>query len=197
MSENFFAYFVLFFYLIPIMLVVPIIRKRRRFVNTLLEHQRMKRNGTVKKILGIPYYLEFPMDGQTVTLSLSHGSRNSPECSLFRVNMSSASDFVVTVRFEDAVTKFGKKFGLKDIQVMSPEFDEAFLVGGLDEHRVRAFLDTDVQHTLMDWKALKPSLTVSNKSLEFRVYQLIKDDETLDRFIDAGQKLLVKRREFI
>ena len=188
--EKFWAWWALIFYILPLFIALPLIRMRRREVNSLLTGVALKYDGTIRSMVGIPYYVGFDIDGTAVSLSLSHRRRNSPPITLFSVELAMAPEWEMVITQEDAVSRLGKRLGKSDIEVTRPEFDDKFNVRGSDEPRVRSYLQPAVQDILLKWHGCDVVLEFRERHLRFVIYKMIKEDDRLDEFISDGAALL-------
>lgn len=59
-------------------------------------------------------------------ISLIPGSRNTPP--YLNISFYKRSSFRLGISRENILTRFGKKFGLQDVKIQDPRFDEKFLV---------------------------------------------------------------------
>ena len=193
--DKFWAWWALVFYILPVMIAIPFIRKRRRGVNNMLTGVALRYGGAIKSIIGIPYYVGFELDGISLSLSLSHGSRNSPQQTLITSDLRMKMPVTLWVGPENNLAEFGKRLGLQDIEVMQPEFDKQFLVQGKDENFVRRLLDDKVQDLLLKWRDVHASLYIRDNKFRFTVYELIQDEERLDDLITDAHQLVQKISE--
>lgn len=190
--DKFWAWWALIFYILPVFIAIPLIRRRRRGVNSLLTGIALKYDGTIKSIMGIPYYVGFELDGKPVSLSLSHSSRNSPAQTQLAAELSAPAALAVWIGPENKLITFGKRWGLQDIEVMRPDFDAKFLVRGPEEHRIREFLTPQIQELLLKWQSRQATLNVKDNRFRFIVYELIGDEALLEEFIEDAGTLLEK-----
>lgn len=188
--DKFWAWWALIFYILPVVIVIPLVRRRRRVVNSLLTGVALRYNGTIKSMIGIPYYVGFDLEGVPVSLSLSHGSKNSPPQTLMTAEPALPVGTVISVAPEGTLAAFAKRWGLKDIEVMDPEFDRQFIIHGSDENLPRRFLQPDIRQVLLKWRDRDVSLRVTDGRMRFAIARLIEEDHDLDEFIQDGAALL-------
>lgn len=62
--------------------------------------------------------------------------------------------------------ELGKAFGLQDIEVGNPNFDDYLIVKGTDSHRVRAILSVPVQSAITDLLFSFNNITITGSSVE-------------------------------
>jgi hypothetical protein len=74
--------------------------------------------------------------------------------------------------------------GAQDIQTGDARFDEAFLIQGQPEERVRQVLTPDARRALLRLRALLPSLRVQHSALEASDEGVMSNDR-LRRALDA------------
>jgi hypothetical protein len=87
------------------------------------------------------------------TFSMYTGTTNIPFTRL-RAPYVNADGFRFTVYREGVFSKIGKFFGMQDVTVGHPEFDESFIIKGTDEEKLRSLFSNarmrDLLHALPD-----------------------------------------------
>jgi hypothetical protein len=101
-----------------------------------------------------------------------------------------------TVYRKGLFSELGKLLGMQDIEVGDPEFDEAFIVKGTDESRVRElFSDPEVRSLMLAQPQIRlevkdsegwfgPSFPEDVDELHFQVVGVIKDVDRLKGLFD-------------
>ena len=106
------------------------------------------------------------------------------------------SDKKMFIFKEGALAKLGKVFGLQDIQVGYDSFDKEVIIRGSDEYFIKSILTIDVQDKILRMdKKLNLYIRLEETELEMTVADIIRDDQTFDKFIDLGLALFDKIRE--
>ena len=107
-----------------------------------------------------------------------------------------------TVYRKGFFSELGKLLGMQDIEVGDPEFDEAFIVKGTDEFKVRElFADPEVRSLLLAQPEVRlevkdsegwfgPSFPEDVDELHFQVVGVIKDVERLKGLFDLFAAIL-------
>ncbi|MCA9404255.1 MAG: hypothetical protein KC897_10770 [Candidatus Omnitrophica bacterium] len=190
--DKFWAWWALVFYILPVFISIPLIRRRRRGVNYLLTGVALRYDGAVKSIIGVPYYVGFDLDGIPVSLSLSHPGRRSPAQTSLAVEMDSPFAVEVGIGPGDGPPASGTRWGPQDIDVIRPEFDAEFIVRGPERDPVLRFLTEDLQSLFLKWRRQRVTLSVKNKSLRLTVFELIDEDERLDEFISDARTVIMR-----
>src|SRR4051795_3205327 len=111
-----------------------------------------------------------------------------------------------TVYRKGLFSELGKLLGMQDIEVGDPEFDEAFIVQGTDEPRVRElFADPEVRSLLLAQPQIRlevkdsegwfgPSFPDDVDELHFQVHGVIKEVDRLKALFDLFAALLDRLR---
>ena len=153
------------FFVLPFLIVIPVVRMQNRKYESLFDTQKTKRNGKITKTLGIVSQLEYPLQGQSVKVRISRGGKNSPPTTSMTMPLNTMQKFTIYVGPEFVLSRWAKKLGMQDIQVMNPTFDDAFLVRSNNEAIIRQILDHETQKAFLTLKDLSPSLTNYNHKL--------------------------------
>ena len=107
-----------------------------------------------------------------------------------------------TVYRKGMFSELGKLLGMQDIEVGDPEFDEAFIVKGTDESRVRELLaDPEVRTLMLAQPQIRlevkdgegwfgPSFPVDVDELHFQVHGVIKEMDRLKALFDLFAAVL-------
>ena len=107
-----------------------------------------------------------------------------------------------TVYRKGMFSELGKLLGMQDIEVGDPEFDEAFIVKGTDEARVRElFADPEVRALTLAQPQVRlevkdgegwfgPSFPVDVDELHFQVHGVIKEADRLKALFDLFAAVL-------
>ncbi|MBZ0165385.1 MAG: hypothetical protein K8I00_01170, partial [Candidatus Omnitrophica bacterium] len=149
-------------------------------------------NGTVKFILGIPYYVGFTLNGFPVGVSLSQGRRNSPARTSLVAEAPAIVPFSLWICPEGRDTALGQVAKMPEFKGMSAEFDSLFRVRGDDEHGARQFLTAEIQALLLKWHSRNVDVGFANNKFCFSVRELLNEENTLDDFIDDAGLLLAR-----
>jgi hypothetical protein len=107
-----------------------------------------------------------------------------------------------TVYRKGMFSELGKLLGMQDIEVGDPEFDEAFIVKGTDEARVRElFADPEVRALMLAQPQIRlevkdgvgwfgPAFPVDVDELHFQVHGVIKEADRLKALFDLFAAVL-------
>ena len=110
--------------------------------------------------------------------------------------------FRFTIYSKGLLSELGKLLGMQDIEVGDPEFDEAFIVKGTDEARVRdLFADPEVRSLMLAQRQVHlsvkddegwfgPAFPEGVDELHFQVVGVIKDVERLKGLFDLFAAVL-------
>ena len=110
--------------------------------------------------------------------------------------------FRFTIYRKGLFSDLGKLLGMQDIEVGDPEFDEAFIIKGNDESRVRElFADPEVRPLIQDQPKIRlevkdsegwfgPVFPEDVDELHFQVVGVIKDVERLKALFDLFAAVL-------
>ena len=110
--------------------------------------------------------------------------------------------FRFTIYRKGLFSGLGKLLGMQDIEVGDPEFDEAFIIKGNDEDRVRAlFTDPKIRQMIQDQPQIRlevkdsegwfgPKFPQDVDELHFQVVGVIKDIERLKAQFDLFAAVL-------
>ena len=94
---------------------------------------------------------------------------------------------------ERFVSRVGKFFGMADIQIGSPQFDELYLISGNDEAGIRHLLTADVQSKIDRLRSFLGNddiyFGISRGQLLVKKRSLIRDYNMLERFIRLSLEL--------
>ena len=113
-----------------------------------------------------------------------------------------AQGFRFTIYRKAFFSEFGKLLGMQDIEVGDPEFDEAFIIKGSDESRVReVFSDPKIRVLIQAQPKIRlevkdsegwfgPKFPEDVDELRFQVVGVIKDVERLKALFDLFAALL-------
>lgn len=189
MTKNFLGVFALTFYIVPVvcaLVIIPWRRRKMRGIAKLLTQQALKRDGTVKYMLGIPYYMEYDSDGVPITLSLSLATKKAaPE-----VKMSANVDFdpkiTATISSIDPPADVKKSSFKTD----NPDFNAAFNCDVKNETKWRELLNAELQSVLLRWKRKRLHVSIRPTQVVMRLNESISDQEKLSQFLDGGEKLI-------
>jgi hypothetical protein len=110
--------------------------------------------------------------------------------------------FRFTIYRKGFFSDLGKLLGMQDIEVGEPEFDEAFIIKGNDEDRVRVlFSDSTIRQLILDQSQIRlevkdsegwfgPKLPEDVDELHFQVVGIIKDVDRLKSLFDLFAAVL-------
>ena len=171
-------------------------QSRNKKTAALFDALAMKHNGTLLKgnLLSVPR-LKLDDEGTEILIFSTPGGRNSPPHTWFQARLSLTRDFKINLYREYNFYKVGKMFGMQDVVLDNPEFDESFIVQGSDELIVRSFFSGDIQAKLLPWKERSAALRIENKQLQFSVPSRFQSEQEYDALIETGRALLRQARE--
>ncbi len=195
--DKFWAWWALVFYILPVIIFLPLIRSRRRAVNSQLTEVALKYGGTVKSMIGIPYFVGFDLDGQPVSLSLAQAGRSSPAQTSLAADITFAQSALMWVGPPQSGAGDGRQIVLQEIETLRPDFDEGFVVQGNDDDLARAFLEGRIQDILLKWRPVNATFQLKDKRIRFTVYELIREEERLDEFISDSREIFGRLRELL
>src|SRR5262249_11682372 len=110
--------------------------------------------------------------------------------------------FRFTIYRKWCFSKLGKLLGMQDIEVGVPEFDEAFIIKGNDEDRVRTlFSDPNIRQMIQDQPTIRlavkdsdgwfgPKFPEDVDELHFQAVGMIKDMRRLRALLDLFAAML-------
>ncbi|MDX2249002.1 MAG: DUF3137 domain-containing protein [Bacteroidia bacterium] len=120
------------------------------------------------------------------TYTVSTG-KSSQTYTRIRAPYVNRDDFLFTIYRKSFFTGIGKLFGLKDIEVGYPEFDEAFIIQGNDERKLQMMFSNPQIRELIGYQPaillqlkddegwFKPKFPEGVNELYFQTYGVIKD----------------------
>lgn len=181
--DKFWAWWALIFYILPVIIFVPLIRRRRYVVNSVLTGIAIKYDGAIKSLIGVPYYVAFQYHDVSWTLSLAHRSKSSPAQTSIVADLSGNTYSPLRIGPEDVFAQMGKKIGLKDVSIKNEDFDRQFILKGDDEVMIREFLNPTVREILMRRREQGVTFQLSQEECRFTVNELIDDEARIEDFI--------------
>jgi len=110
--------------------------------------------------------------------------------------------FRFTIYRKGFFSDLGKLLGMQDIEVGDPEFDEAFIIKGNDEHRLQVlFADSKIRQMIQDQPQIRlevkdsegwsgPKFPENVDELHFQVVGVIKDVDRLKALFDLFAAVL-------
>jgi len=136
----------------------------------------------------------------TITLDVLSGE----DCSFTRIRAPfvNPEGFRFTIYRKTFFSDLGKFMGMQDIEVGDPEFDEAFIIKGNDEARVRIlFADARLRKLVQDQPTIRlevkdsegwfgPKFPENVDELHFQVLGVIKDVDRLKALFDLFAAVL-------
>jgi hypothetical protein len=139
----------------------------------------------------------------TVTLDMGTSDEDgeSPATRL-RAPYINPEGFRFTIYRKNLFSDLGKFLGMQDIEVGDPEFDEAFIIKGDDESKVRdRFANSKIRQMIQDQPKFRlevkdsegwfgPKFPENVDELHFQVVGVIKDVERLKTFFDLFATVL-------
>jgi hypothetical protein len=168
---------------------------QKKALTELYQQQAAKRNGQVKRFLLIFPKLILYDQGTQILINQTSGGKNSPPVTSLECTLNSMADYSISIGPEHVFTRIGKGFGMQDILIGNPEFDESFLIQGSDEGTVRAFLAPEIQERVLRLAEKSPIIKIQKKAFSFRVSGRLRTERQLDQFIEAGLELIKKANE--
>jgi hypothetical protein len=155
---------------------------RAREIRKLLDEQATKRDGRVS---GLGFFSHPRLD-----FSFSEDrSKDTPPCTYVIATPGVSREVQFTIRREDWWGKTRKSFGVRDIDLGNPAFDDAFLVEG-DESLAREVLVDQVQQVLIALLPYRPAMTCRHSNLMFSVEFIPFKVGEYDVVIDAALVVL-------
>jgi hypothetical protein len=136
----------------------------------------------------------------TVTLDIY--SDGESQATRLRAPYVNPKGFRFTIYRKGFFSDLGKLLGMQDIEVGDPEFDEAFIIKGNDEDRVRVlFSDAKIRQMVQDQPKIRlevkdsegwfgPKFPEDVDELHFQVVGVIKDVDRLKSLFDLFTALL-------
>jgi hypothetical protein len=115
------------------------------------------------------------------SFSRRHGNQ-STTYTRYQVRYPSAG-FDFTLRREGGLTKIGHFFGIRDVEVGDPAFDDAFKIQTDDPNRLRLLLTPSVRSGLFRLMASFPPVVVSEDHIGMELPRLEKNPEKLESVI--------------
>ena len=140
----------------------------------------------------------------TVTLDIHSESQGESNTTYTRMRAPyvNKDGFRFTIYRKGFFSDLGKLLGMQDIEVGAPEFDEAFIIKGNDEDRVRVlFSDPKIRQMIQDQPTIRlevkdsegwfgPKFPQDVDELHFQVVGVIKDVERLKSLFDLFTAVL-------
>ncbi len=140
------------------------------------------------------------------TVTLDTHTESSGESSVTYTRMPAPyvnpEGFRFTIYPKNLFSDLGKLLGMQDIEVGDPEFDEAFIIKGNDESKVRdLFANSKIRQMTQDQPQIRlevkdsegwfgPKFPEDVDELQFRVIGVIKDVERLKSLFDLFDAVL-------
>ena len=136
------------------------------------------------------------------TLTLDIYDDGESQATRMRAPYVNPEGFRFTIYRKGLFSDLGKLLGMQDIEVGDPEFDEAFIVKGTDEFKVRElFADPEVRSLLLAQPEVRlevkdsegwfgPSFPVDVDELHFQVHGVIKEMDRLKALFDLFAAVL-------
>ena len=189
MTNNFLGIFALTFYIIPVacaLIIIPWRRRRLKGIAKLLTQQALKREGTVKYMLGIPYYMEYDLNGVSVAVSISLATKKV----LPEVKMSTKVDLnpeltglIISRGTADEAT--GANF-----ETDNADFNANFVCTVDHPAKWNDLMNSELQSLLLRWKRKRVRLSVTPTQLTLILNESMADQEDLTQFLDNGEKIV-------
>ena len=86
-------------------------------------------------------------------------------------------------------SRLGKLFGMTDVEIGSPEFDEIFVITGDSEAKLRELLSPDVQQAIRALWRMRPLgdiyFSIGGGKMAVKKLSLIREEKLLARFVEA------------
>lgn len=137
-------------------------------------------------------------DGKKVELDIDidmgGGFEGGYQSTSFKASIASGHDFRFALHHQGLMDTAGKFFGMEDVVIGYPEFDEALIIKTSDRERVhRIFSDINVRETFQSLRSFTLHLTHFHKEpfLELIIEEGITDVEALRKLYDAFYKILM------
>jgi len=164
-------------------------------IKKVMELSSEKRNGAIKRFLGLFYpMLSFSFEGKEVFISVTPKNKNTPPYTCIKYPLDLSRDVKISISPEGPLTSFGKKFGLKDIQVGNPELDEAYVIKSSDDMVILNYLSSGISEKFIQLKANAPILKIDKKSFSFSVPEIPSDNIKLENYITIALELIKKAK---
>ncbi|MDY6958305.1 MAG: DUF3137 domain-containing protein [Halobacteriota archaeon] len=111
-----------------------------------------------------------------------------------KVDVKNMKELSLRVYHEGFFSKIGKRLGMQDIETKNPEFDEMYIVKGIDELEVLNVLDSGVQSKILSLREPgKFNMTLKGRSLTFEESGILTDIELLrshlEILVDVSEKV--------
>ncbi|MEZ4777239.1 MAG: DUF3137 domain-containing protein [Bacteroidia bacterium] len=135
------------------------------------------------------------------TYVVSNG-KTSQTLTRIRAPYVNRDDFLFTIYRENFFTNIGKFFGLKDVVVGYPEFDDAFIIQGNDERKLKMMFSNPKIRELISYQPaihlqlkddegwFQPKFPEGINELYFQVHGVIKDIVRLHDLYDLFTEVL-------
>lgn len=169
-------------------------RKKISEQGRILKQQAQKRNGSIKSNM-LFSRLVFPHQDLEVALWFTTGGKNSPPYTHVNCKLPLIREYKLDLFRQTAFSNIGKKFGMQDIQINNPDFDDSFIIQGSDEMAVRNILSQDIQQKLLAYKDYNPAININRRQFSVRIPQLLINNEQYDEFIDIALTVIDKVKQ--
>jgi len=160
--------------------------KKQSSLRGVIENQALKRNGEVKRVFIFDLKLQFHIDDKVANVGLRYGGYKSQSTTIIHCKLNNPDGLHLRIYKEHFLSKLSKKCGLKEIEVMNPEFDDEFVIKGKDENRIRDFLSIDIQQELLKFKGLRMDFRITHKLLKITVSDVLTNEFELTQFLDIA-----------
>jgi hypothetical protein len=134
-----------------------------------------------------------------IDIDLGGGFEGGYESTMLRAQIKSLEDFRFAIHHESFIDEVGKFFGMQDVIIGYPEFDEKVIIKANDETKVRPiFSDISVREVLQSFDDFTFGVTMHHfegkekrRCLELYINNAITDTGLLQRIYRAFFKVLL------
>lgn len=187
------------FVVMSIVVAVIYDTKRSQKQEALFKSLASKRGGSISKgtFFKDPK-LHIEKNDRTIDVYYKAGTRHSPGYTCFEVSIDYVKDYSTLIYVDEPISKLFKVFGMQDIEINDPGFDDAFVIKSNDEMFVLNFLNSELRDMLMRFNSHqlnpdlihRPSLVIEQGKLHFYIEGDLDSEATYNEFIDAGMIIL-------
>lgn len=187
--------------IVLVFLVLVIGQGRRSRLRNCLRLQVNKRSGKINEqgFFKNPELVFSDELGEiTVRLEKPRGPGGPRSCWIARCPVQTLREISMRVYPQTTGKKIDKLFGLRDVEIESPEFDERFIIDTKDEDSARRLLTPPLQKSLLELDSQDFEFHIRRGNVRFRepvsgvLADIFPTEKSLDQFLD--KVLLVFRQ---
>ena len=168
-------------------LFVSIFAQEEKRNHEVLKRQAEKRRGKTQKSLLMPPILEFSDKGRNISVfsayKESEGSSSLMKCSLKQCRAYNCTILEQSSLPFPSMSKYPPKIHLKE------PISSRFIIYSNDKDMTEQFVNTKVREVFENLYALK-KFEIKNGFFVLKIAEAITDDQTADRFIEAGLTMI-------